>query len=311
MIFITAVRAVAVLLAIALPGFLLIKKKMVSEACIPGFSKVLLYVAQPCLAVYTFRSSAYSAEKLIEVGKFALLSAAIFAIMIGGAYLILRNKYKNPIYRVMTFAVGSANCAFFGIPIIEALMPEIAPDVIIFTMVYSLVMNLIGWTVGSAIMAQDVRYISLKKILLNPAMIGTAIALLLFITELPMPTDVGNMITTTAKMSTPLSMIIMGMRLGTMNLGRMFTNVRVYATIFAKQVIMPLIAFLLVAFLPMSYEVKSTFFIVCACPVASVTLNYAEIVGEGQEEAASMLLVGTMLSIVTLPLLVLLLPLLA
>jgi predicted permease len=142
-------------------------------------------------------------------------------------------------------------------------------------------------------------------------MIGTAIALLLFITELPLPTDVGNMITTTAKMSTPISMIIMGMRLGTMNLGRMFTNVRVYATIFAKQIIMPLIALLLVVFLPVSYEVKSTFFIVCACPVASVTLNYAEIVGEGQEEAASMLLVGTMLSIVTLPLLVLLLPLLA
>ena len=327
MVFFTALVAVALLLAAAIPGYLMIKKKMVSEACIPGFSKVLLYVSQPCLAVYTFKSSAYSLEKLIDVGKFALLSAAIFAIMIGSAYLLLRHRYEKSIYRVMTFAVGSANCAFFGIPIIEALMPEIAADVIIFTMVYSLVMNLIGWTVGSAIMTRNIKYVSLKKMVVNPAFIGTAVALLLFITELPIPVfgatpdmadhiermveTVVNIITVTAKMSTPVSMLVMGMRLATMDFRKMFVNVRVYITIFAKQIIMPLASFLLVVFLPISSDLKCTFFIICACPVASVTLNYAEIVGEGQEEAASMLLVGTMLSILTLPLMVLFLPLLA
>ncbi len=311
MIFLTTLRAVAILLLTALPGYLFIKKKVISEACIPGFSKVLVFVTQPCLAVYTFKSTEYSLEKLIDVGIFALITVAIHIIMIGAAFLILRKKYKTAIYRVMTFAVGSANCAFFGIPIIESLMPSIAPDVIIFTTVYALVMNLIGWTVGSAIMAQDMKYISIKKILVNPALLGTVVALILFIFEIPLQADLGSMITTAARMATPLSMLIMGMRLGTMRFLPMFTNVRVYATVVAKQILMPLAALLLVIFLPVSVELKSVFFIITACPVASVTLNYAEMVGEGQEEAASMLLVSTMLSILTLPLMMLLLPLLA
>ena len=310
MVFLTALRAVAVLLLIALPGYILMKRKMLSEACIPGLSKILLFLTQPCLAVYTFKSAEYSLEKLIDVGKFALLSAIILGAMIGGAYILLRRRYGQSIYRVMTFAVGSANCAFFGIPIIEALIPNMAADVIIYTMVFSFVMNLIGWTAGSAIMAQDIRYISVKQIFINPAMIGTAIALVLFVTELPIPSDLMSMVTTTGKMATPISMIVMGMRLATMDLKKMFTNIRVYVAVFAKLVIMPLAALLLVVFLPISPDVKATFFIICACPIASVALNYAEIVGEGQDEAASMLLMATMLSIVTLPFMALFLPLL-
>ena len=311
MVFLTALRAVAVLLIIALPGYILMKRKMLSEACIPGFSKILLFVTQPCLAIYTFRSAEYSLEKLIDVGKFALLSAIILGAMIGGAYILLRHRYERSIYRVMTFAVGSANCAFFGIPIIEALIPHMAADVIIYTMVFSFVMNLIGWTAGSAIMAQDVRYISVKKIFINPAMIGTVIALVLFVTELPLPSDLMSMVTTAGKMATPISMIVMGMRLATMDLKRMFTNVRIYAAVFAKLVVMPLLSLLLVVFLPISPDVKVTFFIISACPIASVALNYAEIVGEGQDEAAGMLLTATMLSIVTLPLMSLFLPFLS
>ena len=106
-------------------------------------------------------------------------------------------------------------------------------------------------------------------------------------------------------------MIIMGMRLATMELRGLFTDLRVYLTIAVKQTVMPLIAFLLVFYLPISSEVKQTFFIICACPVASVVLNFAEIVGAGQREAAKMLLLGTLLSVVTLPPMMLLLPLLA
>ena len=84
-----------------------------------------------------------------------------------------------------------------------------------------------------------------------------------------------------------------------------------YAAVAVKQLVMPLIAFALVYFLPISREIKETFFITCACPIASIVLNFSEIIGEGQEDAANAVLLGTMLSIVTLPIVSLLLPLLA
>ena len=48
-------------------------------------------------------------------------------------------------------------------------------------------------------------------------------------------------------------------------------------------------------------------FILCAAPVASVVLNFAEMLGEGQENAANLVLLGTVFSVATLPVMTLLL----
>ena len=53
-------------------------------------------------------------------------------------------------------------------------------------------------------------------------------------------------------------------------------------------------------------ELTMCMFVMCACPVASVVQNYAEILGEGQDVAANTVLLGTLSSIATLPLLALL-----
>ena len=55
---------------------------------------------------------------------------------------------------------------------------------------------------------------------------------------------------------------------------------------------------------------KAVLYIICCCPVASIVLNFSEILGEGQKEAASTVLLSTILSILTLPIMTLLLPLL-
>ena len=129
------------LLLTAVPGYLFTKTKLIGEECISGFSKVLLFVCQPCLAVYTFGRLEFSVEKLVSLGVFAGLTALIFAIVLGGAYLVLRKRQDEPIYRIITIATTFSNSAFFGIPIIEALFPETSGELIIYTTVFALVMN--------------------------------------------------------------------------------------------------------------------------------------------------------------------------
>ncbi len=306
--FIPTLITVAALLLVAAPGYLMIKTKMLSESCISGFSKVLLYVSQPCLAVYTFSILDFSVGKLAEIGLFTLLTLGIMIIMLGGTYLVLRKKCEKPIYRIMTIATTFANCGFFGIPIIKAVMGEAASGLIVYTTVFSLIMNVVGWTVGSAIISRNTKFISLKKIFLNPASIGVAAAMLVFVLGIRLEPNISNMISVTGNMATPLSMLIMGMRLGTMELKNLFTNAKVYVIILVKMIVMPIAAFVLVYFLPIAEPVKMTFYIVCACPTASVVLNFAEIVGEGQKEAAAMVLTSTIFSVLTMPFMMLLLP---
>ena len=316
-VFLISLFAVAVLLLTAVPGYLLIKRKLIGEDCIAGFSKVLIYVTQPCLVIYSFKTATFSPEKLLDIGVFALLCIVVNGVMLLGSYLVLRKRCEDPIYRIMTIATTFGNCAFFGVPIIEALFPEEASGLIVFTTVYAVVMNILGWTVGSAIISRNTKYVSVKKIFVNPATIGAYIGLFLFVLEIPLVFTIpgtttpfkilSDMVTATARMATPLSMLVMGMRLATMDLKATFTNPKVYLTIAVKQFVMPLVALLVVLFLPIDPVIKRTFFIICACPVASIVLNYAEIVGAGQKEGANMVLLGTMLSIVTLPIMSLLL----
>ena len=309
--FLVTLSAVAVILATAVPGYLMRRRGMISESCIPGCSKILLYVCQPCLYIYTFHIP-FSLEKLVNIGIFAALCLTVHAVMLASAFLILNKKSREKVtYRIMTVASAFGNCAFFGIPVLEALMPESASDIIIYTTVYAFIMNMIAWTIGSAVIARDLRYISAKKLFLNPTMIGFVLGMMIFVTGITLPSALLGMITTTARMSTPLSMLIMGMRLAGMDFCHIFTNRPVYLTIAVKQFGLPLLAFALVYFLPISLEIKETFLITCACPVASIVLNFSEIIGEGQEDAANAVLLGTMLSIVTLPIVSLLLPLLA
>lgn len=307
--FLIALSAVAILLLEAAPGYVFVKKKLLGEDSAAAFSKVLLYLCQPCLAVYTFSSAEFSMEKLADIGLFSLVTLVINALMLGGAVLVLRKKFADTSYRILTLAMAFANCAFFGIPIIEALLPDMAEGLIVYTTVYATIMNILGWVVGIAIITGDPKNISPKKVFINPATIGIVVGVPLFLFSIDLPSALFEAVSLIGKMTTPISMLIMGMRLATTNLKSVFTSTKAYVAVAVKTILMPLVAFALVYFLPLPIEVKKTFFIICACPTASVVLNFSELCGAGQREAAASVLLSTILSIATLPTMVLMLSL--
>lgn len=304
--FLITLVTVAVMLAYAVPGFALVKSKAISKDSAVAFSKVLMYVAQPCLTVYSFQKATFSLELLKNMGIFFGLCVLIHAVMMGGMVLIWRKKSADIRYRICTVAATFGNCAFMGVPLLEALMPEYA-DAAVFSMVFFLVMSLCGWTAGSAVITHDKKYLSVKKMVLNPAVISLAIALPLFFANVKLPSVLGDAVTVMGKMTTPLCMLVMGMRLATIPVKPIFTDKLQYVTVAVKQFFMPFLSFLIVWWLPIDYNIKVIFYVLCATPVASVVLNFAEILGEGQQIAANMVLLGTVLSVATIPIIVLVL----
>ena len=162
-------------------------------------------------------------------------------------------------------------------------------------------MNTIALTFGALIITGDKKYIKIKKILLNPAMIGTYIGVPLFVLGIKLPDIIGNMLGPIVSLSTPVCMFVLGMRLATIKLSHIFTNTTAYLTVCAKQLIMPLIAFAITLLLPLDPMTETAFIIISSCPVATVVLNLSELLGEGQKHAADCVLLGTILSILTMP----------
>ncbi len=302
--FIITLTAVAIMLFYAIPGFIFVKSGSVKAEAIPAFAKLLMYVCQPCLTIYSFSRTDYSTKLLKEMLFLFLISIVLQILMLAFFWIIFRQKSEDVKYRVCILATTFGNCAFMGVPLLEAIMPE-QPESVVMSTAYFVGMSLLGWTVGSALITKDRKYISIKKALFNPAILALLIAVPLFVTNTRLPSQLNDMITLLGKMTTPLCMLVMGMRLATVKLKALFFGKLQYFSVFIKQIIMPLLALLLIHFLPVDAYLKKTFFILCATPVASVVLNFAEMLGEGQDTAANVVLLGTAFSIITIPMMML------
>ena len=305
MIFETTISSVALLLMYAVPGFLLMKTKLVEKEHIPSFAKFLLFVCQPCLTFYSFDKADFSPDLLMNLLIF-------FAIALVGQFGFLMlffcifRKKSNENYRVYNIAAVLGNCGFFGIPVVERLFPE-RHDAAVYCLVFTLAFNLLCWTMVLYIITRDKKYIKPKRLLLNPSTISFAAAFILFVLSIKLPSLLSEAVSLGGKISTPLCMAILGMRLATASFKEVFGKGTQYIVILLKQALLPAGVLLLVYFLPIDMFMKELAFILFCCPVASNVLNFSELAGKGQKTAGSCVLLGTILSIVTMPLMMLIL----
>jgi predicted permease len=99
----------------------------------------------------------------------------------------------------------------------------------------------------------------------------------------------------------------MGMRLATVALRSVFASLSQYVIILLKGFAFPLLALGLLLLFPVEENLRAAVYIMMACPTASVVLNFAEMLGEGQETAANLVLLSTLFSALTIPVMVLIL----
>ena len=301
MIFFTALEVVLIMLLYCVPGFIIVKSKKLPEESISHLSKLLLYCFQPFLMLSLLYGMDNSPKALKNMGIFALAALAVMGFFLLCVFLIFRKKLKGDItYRIYTISCVLCNSSFMGVPILNAVIPN--KGVVVYSAIFSVIMNLLAWTVITAIISCDTSYISVKKIFLNPTMISLAIALPIFLFGVKFPTSIENMISLMGKMTTPLSMMIIGMRLATVNPREQFLDIKKYGIVFIKMILFPLFWVALSYLFPLPTEVKNTMLVICCCPTASITLNFAELLGKGQKTAANLILLSTILSLATLPL---------
>lgn len=85
----------------------------------------------------------------------------------------------------------------------------------------------------------------------------------------------------------------------------MFTNIKLYAISAIRLVVIPLICLLLLWPVPAEWlSVKLALLIAAACPVGSNIAVYAALHGKDSAYAAQSVVISTLLSVVTLPVLV-------
>jgi len=302
-----ALTNVIITLLYILPGYFLSKVKKASADHLSTMSGVLIYICAPCLVIDAFLALDFSPDNLINMGIFFVTSFVLQCLFMLIVFIIFRKKYDDAKYRIFTIASVMGNVGFFGLPVIKALLPN-NPEVMCYSTMYTISMNLLVFTMGVYCLTGNKKYMTLKSAIFNPTMFGMVVGMPLYLFGLRqfIPEVLLGGINLVGRMSTPLCMIILGIRLSTVPLKKLFTRPFVYLVCLSKLLLFPLFCYGLTFFLPFDYALKASILILSGVPCASVILNLAEIHKSETELSANCVLVTTLLCFLTIPLLTLL-----
>ncbi len=300
---------VLLMLLYLLPGFLLCRLRKVRAEHLSSVSVILLYVSGPGLFLNALISLDASPELTKKMGLFLLFAFACeIALMLLLLLLMGRKRRENFSMRMLSIASVMGNVGFFGMPVVRALFPS-APEAAVYSCIFNVALNLLAWTVGVFTLTGEKKYISLRAAMLNPAVIAavTGFILYLFRAKNWLPALLQDGFRTLGAMSTPLCMVILGIRLATMDFKSLFTTPLAWLISAGKLLVFPLFCWLLVLPFPFDPVFKGSVLILAGTPCASILLGLAEIHQHGRKLAANCALLSTLLSLITIPLLSLLL----
>lgn len=307
--FTLAFSNVVLTLLYILPGFLLCKAKKAAAEHLSSLSSVLIYVCSPCMIVSSLLALDATADLLLGMGLFFLVTLALQVLFMLLLFLLLRRRFADAGPRILTIGAVMGNVGFFGMPVIRMLFPA-HPEMAAFSCMYCVSMNILIFTVGVFCLTEKKEYMSLRPALLNPTVLslGAGLVLLLSGAGKVMPAELLSAVDLLGRMTAPLCMMILGVRLSAVHLLSLFRRPVVYLTVAMKLLVYPLFCYGICLLFPLPDTFRAAILVLSSVPCASVILNMAEIHHSGQELAANCVLLSTLLCFLTIPLLTLLLP---
>lgn len=286
-----------IMFALMLLGLLLSRRGMITEQGSRDLSNVLLYAVIPCVILRSYMSE-FSTEKLRAMGLSALIAVIAFAASIAIAYLTCGTRH-----RIENFAVAFGNAGFIGIPLVTAVF---GPEAAFYVVSFSTFANLLQWTYGIVIISGKKETMNLRMVFVNPVFISMVIGIALFVLQPTLPTIVTGTIGYIADGNTVLAMIILGYYLSKVQLRGLFADVRLYLFSALRLLVVPAVTILV--FLPFPFargEITLITLIAAATPIASSTAIFAQKFDQDYRRAVSYVCLSTILSVATLPLVML------
>lgn len=303
----TTIINVLIMFFYMIPAYILVKTGKADPNHASTISSILIYITFPAMIINSFQPMDFSYEVLKQVMLFFVVTLLLLAISIILCYLILRKKFSDAKYRMLSVASSMGNVGFFGAPLITGLYPD-SPIVECYAAIYSITVIMIGLSVGAYALTMDKKYISIFSAIYNQATLGFIIGIIIYLSKWHFPKSLGNGVSILSKMSTPLCMHILGIRLASVNFFDLFKKPFVYVICLLKLFIYPLFSYLLVYFIPgLNEEFKASIFILSGTPCASIIISLSELLRAEQELSANIFLVTTVLCIITLPILTIIL----
>lgn len=288
----------ATLFIVLAVSYILRKKDVLSENSDMVFSKLLARVVGPTLCFETFSSNFKSDNlktnmSIIFCGTIVLIAVYLLARVLSP--LFDKDSYMKNIY-IYSFTI--ANIGYMGYPITQAVFGD---KVMFDMMIFCIPANVFIYSAGYAMLNPLNKKITFKS-LINPTFFGMALGALVGILNIPLPIPVSSAVSMFADSMGLLAMIVTGVVIAKYPFKEIVNNPKIYIASFLRLIAIPSVLMMLMLILnvPKIYVLPALCF--SAMPLGLNTVVFPASFGADTKPGASMALISTLGSIVTIPL---------
>lgn len=286
-------------------GYFCYKKSVITDEVSKKLSAIVVNIANPALVL----TGCMGEEKM--QGSELVQTLMIVVIMYGSLLalasflplLLQVEKRSQGTYRAMTVF---SNIGFMGFPVISALYGNGA---LLYASFFMIPYNVLIYTYGiSSISAEKklqekaVEKFALTGKVLNVGVVACLVSIVIYFFHIPLPDFVKTTVTNLSNLTAPLSMMIIGASLATIDLKKLFTDGRLLLFSLLKLVIVPVIGVLLIRRFVSNEIICGVCMVMLATPVGSMTAMLAQQYDGDYEMASKGVALTTILSVATIPL---------
>ena len=287
-----------VLLAI---GFFMARKKILGTEFTKSASALLLNVFITASIVNSVLGSRPEISSK-EFGKAFLMVTLVIVLTYTLAFLFSApfRKEKNSAQTEIILAV--TNTLFVGLPIASAVCGS---EAVFYIGMSCIPYNIILYTYGIWKLKRGMADSKIHmKDMISTCLVASIASLLIFLLNLPVPKLVSELFATVSAATVPVSMIVIGASLGSINPAIAFAEKRNYYFVLVRLIVAPILTFLIVRCLTDNQTLVLTCTVMAGCPVGSIVTPLSIKYGYDVEYASKAIMVTTIFSMLTLPLLI-------
>ncbi len=297
--FITVLQQVVILIILVLFGVLLTKIKFLTAEVARGMTDIVLTFVTPCVIIKSFiREFDKSTLKAVLISFLAAFCVHIGFIIVSRLLFIKSGDAQK---RVLRFGMIFTNCGFMSLPLQEALLPE---NGVIYGASFIAIFNLFVWSYGIITISGDKKYMSPKKLLLSPGLIGLVVGVLVFVTRLPVPQFVVDTLGHVASLNTPVPMIIIGYHLANSNILKGIRDIRCLVAVAVRLFVMPLLALGGMYVCGIRGDMLVSMMIASSAPTAAITTMFSAKFEKDTPLSVNTVSISTLLSLVSMPIMI-------
>ena len=289
---------VLILFVLVAVGFALGKAKLLTDKGGKVCADLALLIATPCVIINSFQRE-YSAELLLELLLALAVALGVHVAAIAVTHIVYRkDTATSRVYR--TSAVLS-NAGFMGLPLQQALFGS---QGVMYGATYVVMMHVVMWSYGLFIMDRSEGKVSVRKMLISPGTIGLALGLLLFVCRITLPDIVSTPIQHLGNLNTPLPMLFAGYYLSKVNVKTALRSRGLYGALAVRMVLVPAVCAVLMYVCGIRGMMLTSMTVSVCAPTAVAVAMFADRYKQDAEEAINLVALSTLLSVVSMPLVV-------